>query len=59
MASDTTTEQATLQDLARTYLASLKVAVRQEAQVEVEKRGGEHGGRERQQVVAKPGARHA
>lgn len=35
MASDTTTEQPTLQDLARTYLASLKVAVRQEAQVEV------------------------
>ena len=35
MANDTTTEQSTLQELARTYLASLKAAVRQEAQVEV------------------------
>jgi transcription elongation factor GreA len=35
MTSETTTEQTTLQELARTYLGSLKAAVRQEAQVEV------------------------
>ena len=35
MAGDTTTEQATLQETARTYLASLKAVVRQDAQVEV------------------------
>jgi len=35
MAADTTTEQITLQAVARTYLASLKAVVRQEAQPEV------------------------
>jgi transcription elongation factor GreA len=37
MAGETTTEQTTLEELAHTYLGSLKAAVRHEAQVEVRK----------------------